>query len=312
LFDPKKFLESCPAELRQNVVQMRPLREMTTLQVGGPAALVCSIQTSDQARQFQDICSEVQAPVFFLGSGSNVLAADQGFAGVIFHLSPTSFTIDSDTVTVGAGVDFDTLIHQTLQEGLTGLEFASGIPGTLGGALVGNAGCYGHEIGEFLDEAQILRSDGTIQRAGPEDFGFSYRSTAIRERGDLVLEATLRLSRADVAKATQVRQEKLAERKAKHPVDLACAGSWFRNLPPESPGDRRRPAGHYLELAGAKEMSEGNAKVFPGHANMIINTGGATSEQISTLADRMRKAVLDKFGLELIEEVRRIPQLPVI
>jgi UDP-N-acetylmuramate dehydrogenase len=304
LFDARKFLDQLPADLRAGVALSRPLREMTTLRVGGPASLVCPVQTPEQARRFQDICHETSTPSYILGAGSNVLADDTGFPGVVLHVAADGFAAKSDTVTVGAGHSFDLLIARSLDSGLTGLEFASGIPGTLGGALVGNAGCYGHEIGEFVVDALILRRDGTLERTGPEAFGFAYRQTCLRETGDLVLEATLRLNRGNVDAAVRTRAEKIADRRAKHPVDLPSAGSWFRNLPPEALGGRRRPAGHFLELAGAKEMSEGDARVFEGHANMIVNLGHASSAQVRALAGRMHQAVLDRFGLELIEEVR--------
>ena len=307
MFDPDKFINRCPADLRDRVAIARSLRNLTTLKVGGPAALVCEVRTPEDALRFQDISRSLQAPCYILGAGSNILADDAGFSGVILHVACDGFNALSDTVTVGAGLDFDQLIARTLDCGLTGLEFASGIPGTVGGAVVGNAGCYGHEIAEFLVDALILKRDGTLERTGPLDFGFDYRRTTLRETGDILLEATLRLTRGDVEAAALLRDEKIADRRSKHPVGLPSAGSWFRNLPPESPGGRRRPAGHFLELAGAKEMSEGDARVFPGHANMIINTGQATSLQVRTLADRMKQAVQDRFGLILVEEVRHLP-----
>ncbi len=279
---------------------------MTSLRVGGPAALVCSVQTPEEALRFQDICFNLGAPSYILGEGSNVLAPDEGFPGVILHVATRDLDIRGDTVRVGTGLAFDRLIQESLRDGLTGLEFASGIPGTLGGALVGNAGCYGHEIGEFLVEATVLRRDGQLETVGPEAFGFRYRATSLRETGDLVLDATLVLRRGDSTAAQAVRQEKLDDRRAKHPVDLPSAGSWFRNLPPAPGQTRRQAAGYYLEQAGAKEMREGDARVFPGHANMIVNGGSATSAQIRTLAGRMHQAVLDRFGLDLVEEVRTL------
>lgn len=306
MLDPHAFLKRCPPELREQVILSQPLAQLTTLKVGGPAAVVCPVETIDQARRFQDICHHLEGPSFILGAGSNVLAPDEGYAGVILKVTTDEFTVRKDSVTVGAGLDFDSLIQRCLESGLTGLEFASGIPGTLGGALVGNAGCYGHEIGEFLEQAVILRRDGSLVTSGPEEFGFTYRHTLLRETGDLVLSATLRLARGDLHEAEALRAEKIADRRTKHPVNLPSAGSWFRNLPPESPGERRRAAGQLLEMAGAKEMCEGDARVFEKHANMIINLGQATSTQIRTLADRMADAVQEKFGVTLIEEVRNL------
>jgi UDP-N-acetylmuramate dehydrogenase len=232
------------------------------------------------------------------------MADDRGIQGRVLHVASENLESRGDIIRVGAGYSFDGLIEKTLHLGLTGLEFASGIPGTLGGALVGNAGCYGHEIGEFLVEATLLRPNGILETVGPGEFGFRYRETDLRETGTVILEAVLRLECGDVQKAAEMRREKITDRQAKHPVDLPSAGSWFRNLPPIEPGERRRAAGVLLEQAGAKDMAEGGAHVFAKHANMIINAGGATSDGILRLAARMKEAVSQQFGVSLIEEVR--------
>ena len=300
----RTLLNLLPPDLQPAVRPAVPLKTLTTLQVGGPAALVCPIRNPEQARRFQGLALDRQVPFFILGGGSNVLADDRGFRGLILHVTADDLVVKGDTIRVGAGYSFDGLIAETLRLGLTGLEFASGIPGTLGGALVGNAGCYGHEIGEFLVEATLLRPDGSLDTVGPEDFGFRYRETDLRETGTVVLEAVLRLRDGDLAAAGVSRREKIADRRAKHPVDLPSAGSWFRNLPPAAPGQRRQAAGALLEQAGAKDMAEGGARVFAKHANMIVNTGGATSDEVLRLAARMKDAVRDRFAVELFEEVR--------
>ncbi len=301
---PDKLLSRLPADLRTQVRLAVPLESLTSLRVGGPAALVCPIRNPEQARRFQGLALDSRIPFFILGGGSNVFADDRGFSGVILHVATENIARTGDTIRVGAGLSFDHLIERSLDLGLTGLEFASGIPGTLGGALVGNAGCYGHEIGEFLVEALLLRPDGHLETVGPQEFGFRYRETDLRETGTVVLEAVLKLRRGDVDQAVRLRREKILDRRTKHPVDLPSAGSWFRNLPPEHPGERRRAAGVLLEQAGSKDMQEGDARVFAKHANMIVNTGRATSADVLRLAARMKKAVREKFQVELLEEVR--------
>jgi len=300
----RTLLKFLPPDLQPLVRLSVPLTNLTTLRVGGPAALLCPILNPEHGQRFQDLAAERDLPVFILGGGSNVLADDRGFPGMILQVATENLDRRGDTIRVGAGFSFDALIARSLDLGLTGLEFASGIPGTLGGALVGNAGCYGHEICEFLVEALLLRPDGRLETVGPEAFGFRYRETDLRETGTVVLEALLKLQQGDVGAAARVREEKILDRRAKHPVDLPSAGSWFRNLPPEKAGGRRRASGVLLEQAGAKEMREGDARVFPKHANMIINAGQATSGDVLRLASRMKKAVLDRFGVELVEEVR--------
>ncbi len=301
----RRLADSLPAAAG-DVLAAYPLHQLTTLRIGGPAGLVCPVQNSDAARMFLDFAIANALPWTCLGGGSNILGDDAGYAGLILLVQTRQFAIRGDTVQVGAGWGFDDLVVETLRHGLTGLEFASGIPGTIGGALVGNAGCYGRDIGESLVEATVLRRDGRLQTLGPEDFAFAYRTSALKERGDVVLEMVLRLSRGDAAAAAQTRATHLADRHRKHPWDQASAGSYFKNLPPRRPGEPRRPAGRLLEAAGAKDMREGGAAVFARHANIIVNQGGATSRDVLALAARMRDAVESLFGERLEPEVRHL------
>lgn len=306
-----RFLDRLPDALRARVRRDVPLRDLTTLRVGGPAALVCPADNPEQARRFHEAAREAGLPVFALGGGSNVLADDAGYDGVVLHVTGRDWTGRGDAVTVAAGLGLDDLVAQTLGAGLTGLEFASGIPGTVGGALAGNAGCYGHEIGEFLREAIVMTPDGDLRRVGPEAFGFRYRGTALRDEGLVVLEAVLQLRRdppgpGGLDRALAERAAHLADRLAKHPVTEPSAGSWFRNLEPAEPGGRRRAAGELLDQVGAKSMREGDAAVFAKHANIIVNLGRAGSADVQRLAARMQAAVRERFGVELQPEVRSL------
>jgi UDP-N-acetylmuramate dehydrogenase len=300
----QEFLNRLPSPLRELVRPSVPLRDLTTLEIGGAAALLCPIGNADQAQRFQAFSMEHNISSTILGGGSNILAADEGYPGLVLRVATDGFTVQGETLTAGAGLDFDALISRSLQEGLTGLEFASGIPGTLGGALVGNAGCYGRQIGDFLVEALVLRENGKLERIGPDDFGFDYRRTLLQNSGDMVLEATLRLGRENLEQAVANRGEKIADRLAKHPVNVPSAGSWFKNLDANSPGGRRTAAGVLLEEIGAKQMTAGGAAVFPKHANIIINRGGATCGDVRELARKMADAVSKKFGVDLQQEVR--------
>ena len=307
MFSVEKILSGLPENIKTLIHQEQPLRQRTTLRIGGPATLLCEVQNTEQARWFQEIASHNEIPFFILGGGSNILAADEGFQGLVMRMATDEFIPSGEVLIAGAGLDFDDVINRSLASGLSGLEFASGIPGTLGGAIMGNAGCYGHEIGEFLIEALTLAPDGTIRKRGPEDFGFSYRATSLRDSGEILLQATLRLTPGGVDEALKIRQEKIRDRQNKHPQDLPSAGSWFRNLPAPAPGQRRIAAGSLLEEAGAKEMRQGDARVFAGHANMIVNTGHASCSDVQKLAHRMKEAVWEKFQVELVQEVRHLP-----
>lgn len=300
----ERFLSLLPADLRGSVRRGLPLSGLTTLRVGGPAALVCPVQNPEQALRFQQAADEAGLPWFVLGGGSNVLADDGGFSGVILKIEAAGLERRGDAIEVQAGAPFDGLIAATLAEGLCGLEFASGIPGTVGGALAGNAGCYGREIRDLVDEVTVLTPGGRLERRGPAECGFRYRGTALRDAGDTVLSAVLRLQRGDLEAAVAERNAHLADRRAKHPVAEPSAGSWFRNLEPAEPGGRRQPAGVLLEQSGAKLMREGDAAVFDRHANIIVNLGRARSDEVRRLAARMREAVRERFGVLLQEEVR--------
>lgn len=288
------------------VVPCAPLRDLTTLRIGGPAGLVCRVQNVDQAREFQAFAIDHALAYDRLGGGSNLLADDAGYPGLLLKVETTGFVRRGDSVRAGAGLPFDELIAATLREGLVGLEFASGIPGTLGGAVVGNAGCYGYEIGEFVREATVLTPDGRVVVMGPEEIGFTYRDTALKATRAVVLDILLQLGTGNLDQAAARRDELIADRRHKHPWAEPTAGSWFKNLPPAEPGGRRRPAGALLEAVGAKEMRVGDAAVFPRHANIIVNAGRATSADVLGLADRMRTAVRERFAVNLEPEVRHL------
>lgn len=296
-------------QLRLGGLTAEPLRamaELTTFRIGGPAGLVCPVKNPDDALRFLDLAHRHELRWTCLGGGSNILADDRGYDGAVLLMQCEQFEVQADAVRVGAGWDVDALIEATLGAGLTGLEFASGIPGTLGGAVVGNAGCYGHEIGEFVREATVLRADGRLESIGPEQFAFSYRNSALKELPDVVLDVTLQLRRGDLHLAGEERRDHLDDRRHKHPWDLPCAGSYFKNLPPSAPGERRRAAGQLLEAVGAKAMREGDAAVFDRHANIIVNLGRARSVDVLRLAARMKEAVSARFGEILEEEVRHL------
>jgi len=307
--DPAQHWQDDANDLARHGIAARarePLSELTTFRIGGPAGLVCPVKNVDDALRFLDLSHRRGAPWTCLGGGSNILADDDGYAGLVLLVKTEALSLRGRVVRVGAGWDVDTLIESTLRDGLTGLEFASGIPGTVGGAVVGNAGCYGHEISELLREATVLRPDGAIETIGAEDFAFAYRTSALKERADVVLDVTLELARGDVGAAAAERAEHLADRRRKHPWDLPCAGSYFKNLPPAAPGERRRAAGQLLEAVGAKAMREGDAAVFEKHANIIVNSGQARSSDVLRLAERMKAAVREQFGEALEEEVRHL------
>jgi UDP-N-acetylmuramate dehydrogenase len=297
----RRLARRYPGRIRLGV----PLRDLTTIRIGGPALAMVAVRTPEEALRFQELARAYDLPLVCLGGGSNVLADDAGFEGMILKMEIATFQRRGRRVRVGAGMGFDDLIKSTLARGLTGLEFASGIPGTVGGAVVGNAGCFGRQIGELITAATVMRErDGRLDRLGTEELAFSYRSSSLKGSGDLLLEVEMQLAGGNLTEAWRTRREHLESRRRKHPVSEPSAGSYFQNLPPGREGEPRRPAGELLDRCGAKAFRVGDAGVFPRHANIIINLGAATAADVLGLAERMRTAVQERFGVRLREEVR--------
>lgn len=307
---PSQLRNALESPIAARIERDVPMSGLTTLRIGGPADALCRITNIDDARRFHELSRTWDLPLLCLGGGSNLLIDDLGISGLVFKMEMTEYSVEHETVRIGAGSVFDTMIRKTLESGLTGLEFASGIPGTIGGAIAGNAGCFGHDIGEFLVEATLMKADGQLVVVGPDDLAFSYRHSALKSTDDILLSVLLRLERGDLDAATETRRHNMALRHSKHPVDLPTAGSYFKNLEPTQPGGRRQAAGELLDRVGARDLHSGGAAVFNKHANIIINRDHATCSDVLDLALKMKNLVRERFGILLEEEVRHIPRLP--
>lgn len=281
-----------------------PLSRHTWFGIGGPADLFLEVATREELLFALAACRREGAPHFLLGGGSNLLVSDLGMAGLVLRNGFAPLQRAGDFIHAGAGVRVADFMNLCLESGLTGMEFMAGLPGTLGGALYGNAGAYGRAIADLLVEATLLPPGGVPVVRRRAEIDFAYRDSGLKRSGDAVLDLTLRLERGDAAASRALVEEYIEARRSKHPAPpLGCAGSYFKNLDPPEPGAQRIPAGRLLEEAGAKAMTVGGAGVFEKHANMIVNRGGATAADVLALADMMKAAVRAKFGRELEEEV---------
>jgi len=300
-----------------------PLRHHTTFRIGGPADWFFSAKTVDEAVTALRTARELALPVFLLGGGSNLLVSDDGFRGLVVHNAIEGVEFDGTAVQVGCGMDFLEMILACHNHSLGGLEFAAGIPGSVGGALYGNAGCYGQDIGSFVIECTIATPDGAVLETRPATwFEFAYRDSRLKRDPRVLLTCLLQLKPIDAAASTKEIEEKLEIRRVKHPQWRVepTAGSYFKNLPPDwqmpgaklSPGTRRVAAGQLLDEVGCRGLQVGGAMVYGKHANIIVNAGHATARDVLELAAEMKRRVREKFGVTLEEEVMFLGEKPAL
>ncbi|MFQ6008083.1 MAG: UDP-N-acetylmuramate dehydrogenase [Candidatus Zixiibacteriota bacterium] len=282
----------------------KELAPFTSFKTGGPAKYFYSAQTVDDIVRAVKAAREYSLPYFILGGGSNVLVSDQGFDGLIVKVDVTGISLIGETeVECGAGEELMSLVNFCAENSLTGLEFASGIWGTVGGAIYGNAGAYGGEIGSVLAEVVVVDRNGNIKTVDRAYCRFGYRDSYLKTTGEVVVKARFRFKKGDKQQVRQQVAKILSLRRSKHPADGMSAGCFFKNIPDPNQEHGKIPAGCLLEQVGAKQLAVGGAKVFEGHANIIVNTGTATSQDIRRLADLLKRKVLERFGIELQEEV---------
>jgi UDP-N-acetylmuramate dehydrogenase len=307
--------------LGEGLLSQEPLRHHTTFRIGGPADWYFAARTPDQLVIALRAAHDLELPVFLLGGGSNLLVSDEGFRGLVLRNACEEIEFDATAAHVGCGADFLEFIFQCRDRSLAGLEFAAGIPGSIGGALYGNAGCYGEDIGSFTIECTHVTPDGaTVETRPAAWYQFAYRDSRLKRDPRVLLTCLLQLRRGDPAASQAVIDEKLEIRRIKHPQWRVepTAGSYFKNLPPDwqvpgakhSPGTRRVPAGQLLDEVGCRGLRVGDAMVFAKHANIIVNAGRATAREVLELAEIMKARVRAKFGVELEEEVMFLGEKP--
>lgn len=280
------------------------LAQFTSFNTGGPARYFFSAQDIDHIVRVVQTAKKFSLPFFILGGGSNVLVSDRGYDGLVIKVDIRGLElIGKDEIKCGAGEELKTLVNFATENSLTGLEFASGIWGTGGGAIYGNAGAYGGEIGSVLAEVVLVDGEGDVKTVTPDYCRFNYRDSYLKRSGEIIVKARFRLKRGDAKQIRQKVSEILALRKAKHPADGLSAGCFFKNIPDSNEKYGKTPAGRLLEQVGAKRLAVGGARVFEKHANILVNDGTATSQDIRRLADILKEKVYEQFGIRLQEEV---------
>jgi len=302
---PLLFLEKVKEPLRESVY----LGDYSNFRIGGKADYFFEAHSFSKLKKAIFLAREFSIPYYIIGGGYNILFDDEGFRGLIIKNEAKGLELKSkfgDRIEVLSGTSLASLVKSSMEASLAGLEFLAGIPGSVGGAVFGNAGAFGQSIGNFLKEAVLLDDSGNEVEVKNDYFEFRYRESLLRKKHDILLKAVFELEKGDKEKIKAQIGENLEKRKRKHPPEhTACAGSYFKN--PIQPDGGRIPAGYLLEKVGAKNLRIGGAAVYSGHANFIINVEKASAKDVLRLAQELKERVKEKFGLELQEEVIFLP-----
>ena len=286
----------CPElEIRE----WEPMARHTTFRIGGPVRLMALPKTVGEAKKALQAAGEREIVPFFLGNGSNLLVADEGYDGFVLKLTGEMDQIQEINchLVAGSAVLLSRLAVAALGRGLTGLEFAHGIPGSLGGAVTMNAGAYEGEMAQVISSVTCLTRTGEVETVPAADCGFSYRRSAFSRGTRLILRAEFSLSQGDPEEIRAKMEDLARRRKEKQPLEYPSAGSMFK-----------RPAGHFaaalIDQCGLKGLTVGGAQVSEKHAGFVINRGGATCADVLALVDQVKERVLQQTGVELEMEVR--------
>lgn len=274
-----------------------PMRLHTSFKIGGPADIfICPGNTAELSSVLKR-CRELTVPFFIIGNGSNLLVSDGGIEGAVISVSSLNkITVCGEEIKCGAGAGLSSVCKAALDNSLTGLEFAYGIPGSVGGALYMNAGAYGGEMADAVISAEYVTEDGTAAELTAEEMNLGYRSSVFKNGGMVITSVTLKLSGGDKERIQEKMSELIMRRKQKQPLEYPSAGSTFK-----------RPVGNYagalIEKNGLKGASAGGAQVSDKHAGFIVNLGNATCKDVCELIKRVQTEVLNGDGVKLEPEV---------
>ncbi len=278
-----------------------PMKNHTSFKIGGPVDFMVLPKTIDEIKNIVSLSNTEGLPLFIMGNGSNLLVRDKGIRGLVIKIAKNFSNIEiiGERVITQSGVLLSGLAKLLLRNELTGFEFASGIPGTLGGAVTMNAGAYGGEMKDVLEKIEVMDKEGNISELKGSDMQLGYRKSAIQEYNLIALSATMKLQKGKYEDIKAKMEDLDIRRKSKQPLDWPSAGSTFR-----------RPEGYYagklVQDAGLKGLSMGRAQVSDLHSGFVINKGDATAEEIITLIRYIQSKVKEKFGVNLQTEVKII------
>lgn len=278
-----------------------PMKNHTAFKIGGPVDLMVLPKNVEEIEKILNLLGSREEGCFIMGNGSNILVSDKGIRGVVLKIGDQFSNVDIDGTAIRAqsGLLLSSLSKMAAKEALSGIEFAGGIPGTLGGAIAMNAGAYGGEMKDVVEEVTLIDRKGKITKINRDDMSFGYRTSIVSEGNQIVLEALLKLRKGDTGEILGKMNEFNMRRSDKQPLAVPSAGSTFK-----------RPEGYYagklIQDAGLKGLRHGGAMVSDKHSGFIVNTGNASAEEVLALIKTVQKVVFDKFGIMLETEVKLI------
>lgn len=292
----QKFIDILGEE---KVLFDEPMNRHTTFRIGGPADIFTMPDSGEEVKEILKLCREEELPFFVLGNGSNLLVSDRGYRGVIIQMDRNmqNIQVEGNEIRAGAGALLSSIAAAARNASLTGFEFAAGIPGTLGGACVMNAGAYGGEMKDVLKEVTVITSEGELLTIPAARLEMGYRTSLVKKAGYLVLEAVITLTQGD-QEAIRARMKELSDqRTTKQPLELPSAGSTFK-----------RPEGYFagklIMDSGLRGFQIGGAQVSEKHCGFVVNTGDATAKDVRELMNHVIQVVHEKYGVTLEPEVR--------
>lgn len=298
MIDPTIIEEIKSIVTRQNVLTDEPMCDHTTFKIGGKADVFVSIINEHEILRLLELLRSRQIPFFILGNGSNILVSDEGYRGVIIEIGSaySGVRMLDDIVIAKAGTTMAKLSHFAMENNLTGLEFASGIPGTVGGGIIMNAGAYGGEMRQITYRVKAVTPSGEVIYLSNADMEFEYRNSKAKKEGYIILQAEFRLHRGEKSVIEGIMRDLAKKRRDKQPLEYPSAGSTFK-----------RPQGYYagklIADAGLKGLSVGGAQVSEKHAGFLINTGSATAADMYELINQVRTKVKEAYSVVLEPEV---------
>ena len=295
------------------------LKNYTTFGIGGPARYFFIARTKDDIVQAFKAARKYTIPFLNLGEGSNLLISDNGFDGLVVKMENTTYAIHNTRISAESGILFSILVRETGKRGLSGLEWAGGLPGTLGGAVRGNAGAFGGEIKDSILSVEALDRRGIVRTLSKRKCHFVYRSSVFKKKNWIVLSAILQLKKGNKKVIQSIARDHSKYRKEKHPLEFGNAGSIFKNCDLKTIPKKIRnsfsaviktdpfpvvPTAYLIAKAGLKGLQVGQVQVSKKHPNYIVNLGGGTARDVVTLIRQVKKAVKKTFGIAIEEEIQ--------